>query len=119
MKEKAKEFTACEVAGGITTELALIQEPIYVYTDEERGIEFGAMFAFALGANPEVLLVFESVREKPSFNCEIVRMGGEEMHVVWKSREIWKSDRGAGQPRSRIPNSYVSFPYSDLENGNL
>jgi len=118
MKEKAREFTAYEIehATGNRTDLTLLREPIYVYTDEDRNIEFGAMFAFALSRNPEVLLTFECVRGKTSFSCELVRVGGEEMHVIWKGREVWKSESGAGQPRKKILTSYISFLYSDLEN---
>jgi len=119
MKEKAKEFSAYEVdyTRNLTSNLILLPEPIYVYTDEERNIELGGIFAFSLGNNPEVLLTFESVRGVTSFNCEIVRLGGEEMHVKWKNREFWRSEKGDGQPRSRRPSSYISFHYSRLEEG--
>ncbi|MDQ1328602.1 MAG: hypothetical protein QG641_1887 [Candidatus Poribacteria bacterium] len=121
MKEKAKEFTAYEIeyATGKKTDLTLLPEPIYVYVEDNIWIELGAMFAFTMGTNPEVLIVFECIRGKVSFNCEILRVGGEEMHVAWKGREIWKSDRGNGQPRTKIPTAYISFPYSDLEKGIL
>jgi hypothetical protein len=122
MKAKAQEFTAYEIvypAGRRKIDLVLLSEPIYVYTDDKNAIQLGAMFAFCLGTNPEVLLVFECRPGQISFGCELVRVGGEEMHVLWKGREIWKSERGDGQPRKRIPGSYASFLYSDLESGNL
>lgn len=117
MKRKAKEFTAYEIEhpGGKRTDLTLLPEPIHVYTDNERNIDFGAIFAFAHGENPEVLITFESIRGRQSFSCELVRVGGAEMHVAWKGREIWESDHGDGKPREKIPTSYVSFEYADLE----
>jgi len=123
MKRKAKEFSAYEIKqpGGSKIDLTLLPEPIHVYTDIEGGREFGAVFAFALppGENPEVLIAFESVRGEVSYSCEIVRLGGAEMHVLWKGREIWKSNYGSGNPRERIPNSYINFRYADLEGGKL
>ena len=121
MKEKAKEFSAYEVdyTRNLTSNLVLLSEPIYIYTDEERNVELGAIFAFSLGNNPEVLLTFETVRGVISFGCEIVRLGGEEMHVKWRDCEIWRSERGDGQPSSRMPSSYISFHYSSLEEGKI
>jgi len=116
MKQKAKEFTAYEVedpgSNGERVELKLLRKPIYVYTDKNKNIEFGAVFVFAREENPEILLIFEFVDAKLS--CELVRVSGAEVHVVWQGREIWMSDYGDGQPREHKPISYISFKYEDL-----
>lgn len=119
MKKKFEEFTAYEIEypSGGRTDLTALPKAIYVYTDNDRNIEFGAIFAFVHGENPEVLITFESVGGELS--CELVRLGGAEMHVLWNNREIWQSDHDDGQPREHKPVSYVSFKYEDLVQGRL
>jgi len=121
MKEKAREFTAYEIedpdTNGKRMVLTLLPKPIHTYTDKDRNIDFGAIFAFAHGGNPEVLVTFESTGGELS--CELVRVGGAEMHVLWKNKEIWQSNYGDGQPYEHRPVSYVSFKYDDLVQGKL
>ena len=117
MKEKAKEFTAYQTdISGERVDLALLPEPIYTYTDDERNLDFGAVFAFAHGKNPEALLVFEYRHDRDTYGCELARLSGVRVHIVWKGHEIWQSELGNGHPISnRIPISYSNFRYSDLE----
>ena len=114
MRERISEFTAYEIEqpGGPKIKLTPLSKPIYTYTDKQRNIDFGAIFAFAHEKNPEVLITLEST--EGGLSCELLRAGGAEMHVTWKGREIWNSDAGDGQPREHKPVSYVSFNYEDL-----
>jgi hypothetical protein len=66
MREIARRFTAaCDPSrsGNWTDphELRLLSTPVYRYSDEPAGIIDGAIFAFAQGTNPEVLIQFEAV----------------------------------------------------------
>jgi len=120
MLQKVEEFSAYEIeqTNHKKLELNLIKEPIHVYEDPdpERDIKFGAVFAFALGTNPEVLITFESYSHGISF--ELVRIGGAEMHVIWNKEEIWVSDYGDGRTSGNPPpNSYISILYDDLVSG--
>lgn len=115
MKKMVKDFEAYEVADGNRLDLALLPETIKFYTDVVRKIDYGSVFAFALGNNPEVLITFEKYPD--GISCELVRIGGAEMHVSWKSKEIWKSGPGGGKPDENISSSYVSFKYDDLVAG--
>ena len=117
MVKMAKEFKAYEIVEGKEIDLPLLPEPVYTYTDAERNIDYGTVFAFALGWNPEVLITFEKYPK--GISCELVRIGGaEEMHVLWKGQEIWKSDLG-GEKAPEVSRSYINFWYDDLEEGKL
>lgn len=117
MTRLAKEFNAYEIVEGKKTDLPLLPEPIYTYTDAERDIDYGTVFAFALGKNPEVLISFEKYPE--SISCELARIGGaEEMHVLWNGRHIWWSDLVGGEAPEFF-RSYTNFSYTDLEHGKL
>ncbi len=119
MREKAQEFAAYEIeqTDFKRLDLRFLSNPIHVYEDTDREIEFGAVFAFALGNNPEVLITLEKYPE--SISCELVRIGGAEMHVLWKDREIWISDHGGEKSRENPLRSYISFKYDELETGKL
>jgi len=100
---------------GETINLNPLPETIHSYIDTERKIEQGTIFAFALGKNPEVLITFEKYPE--GISCELLRIGGGEMHVSWQGKEIWQSGPGGGKPDENISSSYVSFKYNDLVEG--
>lgn len=117
MTKMATEFKAYEIAGGKEIDLPLLPQPIYTYTDAEGKFDYGIVFAFALGQNPEVFITFEKYPE--GISCELTRIGGaEEMHVLWREREIWWSDLG-GEKASEFLRSYINFSYADLEDGKL
>lgn len=113
--KKVKDFKAYEVEypEEKKTKLRLLSKPIYTYSDSKRNIDLGMIFAFAHGKNPEVLITFESVDGELS--CELVRVGGAEMHVTWNGRKIWTSDHDDGRPLEQNGHrpSYVSFRYED------
>lgn len=72
-------------------DLRILPNPLYKYSDEDRGIVQGALFAFAHGTDPEVLLIIEAHKSDDeltwkvgfapltSYECEVTR-GGE---VYW------------------------------------
>ncbi len=51
------------------TQLRLLPQPIYRYDELPPGVQDGAMFSFALGTDPECLLIFEArfINEKPQW----------------------------------------------------
>lgn len=117
MLKRVKEFKAYEIVGGKEIDLPLLPELVHTYTDAEKDIDCGTVFAFALGRNPEIFITFEKYPE--GISCELARIGGaEEMHVLWRGREIWWSDLG-GEEAPEFSRSYINFRYTNLEDGKL
>ncbi|MBS0205639.1 MAG: hypothetical protein JSS49_22275 [Planctomycetes bacterium] len=105
-----QRFTAHEktpVEGRI--ELRPLTNPIYRYRDEESGVVDGAIFAFANGTNPEVLLVLEARQDAGSksavWKYGFAQMTGGEVYASLDEREVW-SQPEADPPASR--DSYVN-----------
>ena len=68
MKSIAERFTASVEPGGQFAnpeQLRLLTTPIYRYSANAQGILDGAMFAFAQGTNPEVLMMIEADATAP------------------------------------------------------
>jgi hypothetical protein len=75
-------------------ELRLLAQPLHRYVDEDHGIRDGAMFAFANGTNPEVLLVIEArAGEDGGWQYGLARSGHAEMHVFLDGTEVWQTPR--------------------------
>lgn len=64
MRDIAREFSAFDdfTTGGQTTrhELRLLSNPIYRYPDADKKVIDGAVFAFVLGTDPELMLALEA-----------------------------------------------------------
>lgn len=61
MKEISRRFTATGTYhGGGAVQLRLMDRQLLRYTDEDKRLIDGAIFAFAAGTNPEVLLLVEA-----------------------------------------------------------
>jgi hypothetical protein len=109
MKELCRTFTAHESAvieGRV--ELRLLASPLVRYADDAAGVRDGAIFAFANGTNPEVLLVLEAHGEQdasPQWRCSFAQMTGGAVVVEHDGREIWK--RGEADPPA-VRESYVN-----------
>ncbi len=108
MKKLCGRFAVHEnsVIGG-RIELRPLASPLYRYDDERAGVLDGAIFSFANGTNPEVLLVLEahtmgSVRE---WKYGLVQMAGAEVFVALDGKEVWT--RGNADPPA-VRDSYVN-----------
>jgi hypothetical protein len=67
MKELARGFAVKESYQGDVSVLRLLPRPIDRYEDRKTGIDDGAMFAFAYGTNPELVLLLECHAEEWQF----------------------------------------------------
>ena len=109
MKAIFRTFTAHESAvieGRI--ELRQLSSPLYRYTDEGAGVVDGAIFAFANGTNPEVLLILEARADKDAtlrWQYSLAQMTGGEVSVELDGKEVWRQ-READPPAVR--DSYVN-----------
>jgi hypothetical protein len=73
--------------------LRLLPQPLFRYSQPERGILDGALFAFVLSTNPEMLLVIEaqSADEKPQWMYSIARFTGRKSELRYRDLQIWPS----------------------------
>jgi hypothetical protein len=101
MKELLRRFTASEkpLPG---KELALLEAPVHRYADAERGLLDGAVFVFANGTDPEVILLLELQRadkaSPPQWQYALARMGAAELWVNLDGTEVWRRPGGSMKP---------------------
>jgi hypothetical protein len=99
MKEIARRFSATGIYqdGKETIELRLIDRPLQRFSDSEHGLIDGAVYAFAGGTNPEVLLMIECRKDGSgaiSWHRGFARLGAGRLAarlgetVVWERSEI-------------------------------
>jgi hypothetical protein len=120
MKEMCRRFTAHEsavVEGRV--ELRLLSSPLYRYADADAGVTDGAIFAFANGTNPEVLLVLEAHggKDKDPWHYALVQMTGGAVSVELDSKEVWQREE-ADPPavRPSYVNGWISSASKELKN---
>jgi len=92
MRDIARRFTASVTdrrAGRL--ELRLLPQPLHRYQDANSGLVDGAIFSFAKGTNPEVLLLLEAHSQNGSdrWHFALARMSARGCTVNYKDREIW------------------------------
>jgi hypothetical protein len=90
--EFVPELTDKRVIGeGTQQQLRLLDKPIYQYGAGPEGLVEGALFAFVVGTDPEVLLLVEA-REtdgKSGWHYALARMNRDAMRVRRNDREVW------------------------------
>lgn len=87
MKQLALRFSATEQLDGEEFHLRLMPQPIDRYVVDERKGESGAIFVFANGTNPEVLLLLESVEN--GWQYGLARMCGAAPTVKFDEQVVW------------------------------
>lgn len=105
-----QRFTAREKEGtNGRIELRPLSTPLYRYADEQTGVIDGAVFAFANGTNPEVLLLLEARRDpaakQATWTYGFAQMTGAEVSASLDDREVW-NQKEADPPAIR--DSYVN-----------
>jgi len=108
MKSLRDRFSAYEratVEGRI--ELRPLTSPLHRYSDSALGVADGAIFSFANGTNPEVLLILEATKsdDKAGWNYGFVQLTGETVTGQLDGKEVWEQ-RPANPPAVR--DSYVN-----------
>ena len=112
MKELLRRFTASEnpLPG---KELALLEAPVHRYADPERGLLDGAVFVFANGTNPEVILLLELRRadkaSPPQWQYALARMSAAELWVNLDGTEVWR--RPVANPKPEDEYALFGAPY--------
>ncbi len=107
MKAIAQRFEVHEFSGPRgRLQLRLLSSPIYRYSDPAAKLQDGAIFGFAYGTNPDVLLVMESQQQgdaDPKWRYGIARLGAGKIVVNLDDHEVW------GEPGSGIPASKATY----------
>jgi hypothetical protein len=92
MRNIARRFSA-SVTDRATgrQELRLLAQPLHRYQDTDAGLVDGALFGFAKGTNPEVLLVVEarSVDGRAAWYYALTRMTERECFARHNDEDIW------------------------------
>jgi len=90
--EFVPELTDKRVIGeGTQQQLRLLDKPIYQYGTGPNGLVEGALFAFVVGTDPEVLLLVEAHESegKSGWQYALARMNRDAMRVRRNDREVW------------------------------
>jgi hypothetical protein len=98
-----------EKAEGERQELRLLTQPLYRYPTGEGDVVDGALFAFVMGTDPEVLLLLEARRssEKLSWQYGLARMNDCGVTVRHKDQEVWHCEvKGFEAIRGPITDPY-------------
>jgi hypothetical protein len=108
MKSLRARFTAYEhavIEGRV--ELRPLTSPLHRYADPAHGITDGAIFSFANGTNPEVLLVLEAHEAdgKAAWHYAIVQLTGGAIVVQLDGKDVFQ--RGEADPPA-VRDSYVN-----------
>jgi hypothetical protein len=91
-----------------STELRLLPQPLYRYDDDKTGILDGALFAFVVSNDPELLLVLEVAKTEGgvvSWRYSLARMSSLRETVRLDGKEVWA-----------VPN-YYRDPSEDRRSG--
>jgi len=108
MRDLRKRFAAHEretSEGRI--ELRPLTSPLYRYEDAANAVVDGAIFSFANGTNPEVLLLLEAHKTKDAqvWRYSLVQMTGAAVAVQLDGKQVWQ--RGEADPPA-VRESYVN-----------
>ncbi len=111
MKDLLGKLSAYEVGKtGSRYELRLMPRQLYRYQDPDKGLQDGAIFAFAFGTNPELLAVIEARGEqgKSRWQVAFARCGTAEPHVFLEKTEIFTLPYARG---TTAADPYWNFSY--------
>jgi len=93
MRDMAGGFSASDdFLGAGWSQLRLLPKPWLRYGKPGSGVEDGALFSFALGTEPEVVLMLES-RPNPAgglrWEYALAPMTSFEVKAFWKGNQVW------------------------------
>jgi hypothetical protein len=96
MKAIAELFTAAVDHDGnfeSPEELRLLTTPVYRYSDNSEGVMDGAMFVFAQGTNPEIILLIETENDHSGWRYGFARMSSFFLRVKRDNQIVWQRER--------------------------
>jgi hypothetical protein len=96
MREMSREFAARHTMdSGVVSELRVLSQPLYRYESTDPDLVDGALFALALGNDPEVFLLLEARRVGRGLQWQyaLTRMNFLPTRVSYRGREVWSCER--------------------------
>jgi hypothetical protein len=86
---------------------------VYRYSSRASDVADGAMFAFVLGTDVEVLLLLEARGTKDAIRWQyaLARLNSDELAAFWKEHEVWRVDKATYNERNK-PYVFMSLPES-------
>ena len=125
MRAIAEEFSATHTyPEGPTRTLRLLTKPLYRYANPQGDVIDGALFAFALGTDPEVFLLLEAHRDKqgrPEWQFGCTRDTFSVANAYHKGREVWSVPLLPLRPGSKFYDPrepYMELPFQPGEGHN-
>jgi hypothetical protein len=94
MKSLVERFSISEQYNNTSFELRLLPRPVYRYRDEENGLIDGALFNFANGTNPEVLVLIECRKESsgPVWSYGFLPLAGAGVTAKLDGKRVWSKE---------------------------
>jgi hypothetical protein len=101
-------------AKGERQSLRLLTKPVYRYSSPSGGVTDGAMFAFVMGTDAEVLLLVEARETKGGSRWQyaLARLNCDELVGYIKEREVWRVGRATYEERDK-PYVFMGLSESD------
>lgn len=113
MRNIVRGFSAAMGRDQWRHELRLMPQPLHRYGSEDDGeVIDGALFAFAQGTDPEVLLLLEARRsrdEPVAWQYGVARMNMADMELKHAGKIVWKIDYWDRRLDPREP--YITFAF--------
>jgi hypothetical protein len=118
MRGMADDFSAelrdyRQNAKGERQALRLLNQPVYRYSSPDAGVAEGALFAFVLGTDAEVLLLLEArgAQNENRWAYALARLNSDELAAFFKEKEVWRASRAKYEERHE---PYVFMSLSEL-----
>ena len=98
MKDHVRRFSAHQFWDPQNSrfELRMLPQPVWRYSDADSKVLDGAVFIFAHGTNPEIVLFMEAIgtdADTAKWHFAFARSGSAEFHVELDNREVWSRER--------------------------
>ena len=90
MKKLARRFRTSQKVDGSTSELRLLPQPVYRYDDLDKAVIDGAVFVFAHGTNPEILVIIEALNEPSKWQYGLSRLTSAELRAQLDGSVVWR-----------------------------
>lgn len=94
MRAMSRQFAANKTDGNRrTTELRLLSKPLYRYDSSDPAVTDGALFAFADGTDPEVLVLLEARRsgDADQWVFATARLNILHVELFHQKRKVWEA----------------------------
>ncbi|WP_182866950.1 hypothetical protein [Stieleria mannarensis] len=97
MRRLARDFQAI-IPSGLPDgqgSLRLLAQPLYRYQSQRHQVIDGAVFAFVMGTDPELILLIEAVEstEGPQWRFAAAQLSNLPLQLDYKGSRVWECDR--------------------------